>query len=160
MSCFCRCRIFGFLVRLSIFERPRDLYRFCFLMTNRDCLSSVCEGAPVIVSVKHMDVAPIAQEANDSFLPDMGIVLPVPVEQTFFKAVSIVMPRSAWHTNIAEDEPCAIPLGVPGVPVSPLLLRRNLADFIYMLLLISLSNVEFEVCQLSFPSIRERCWEP
>ncbi len=80
MSCFSRRRIFGFLVRLPIFERPCDLYRFCVLMTNRHCLPSVGEGAPVIVSVKYMNIALIAQKADDSFLPDMGLVPPVPVQ--------------------------------------------------------------------------------
>jgi hypothetical protein len=76
------------------------------------------------------------------------------MEKTFFKAVCIVMTRSARCANIAEDEPIAAPLGIARVPVALLFARRNAADSIDVILCISLADDEREVCQWNSPSLR------
>ena len=88
-----------------------------------------------------------AQETLNGFLSHMRRGLPVPMEKTFFKAVCIVMTRSARCANIAKDEPIAAPLGIARVPVALLLARRNAADSIDVILCISLADDEREVCQ-------------
>lgn len=77
----------------------------------------------------------------------MRRVLPAPMEKTFFKVVSMVRTRSARCANIAEDEPITAPLGITRVPVALLLVRRNAADSIDVVLCVSLADDECKVCQ-------------
>jgi len=95
-----------------------------------------------------------AQETFNGYLSHMRRGLPVPMEKTLFKAVCIVMTRSARCANIAEYEPIAAPLRIARIPVALLLVRRNAADSIDVILCISLADNEREIYQWDSPSLR------